>query len=108
MWGDAATEYAHYCKHVTGLIRQYAKHSVTTLLDIGCGGGKNVLNLKREFQVTGLDLSSVMLAQAKQLNPDCTFVQGDMRTFRLDRTFDAVLVDDAISTGRDYRDVSAE
>ncbi len=38
-----------------------------------------------------------MLAQAKELNPECTFVQGDMRTFRLDKTFDAVLVDDAIS-----------
>jgi len=22
MWGDAATEYAHYCQHVTGLIGQ--------------------------------------------------------------------------------------
>ncbi len=38
-----------------------------------------------------------MLAQARQLNPDCMFVQGDMRTFRLGRTFDAVLMDDAIS-----------
>ncbi len=38
-----------------------------------------------------------MLAQAQALNPDCTFVQGDMRTCRLNRTFDAVLMDDAIS-----------
>ena len=97
MWGDAATEYAHYGQHINGLIRQYAKRPVATLLDIGCGGGKNVLNLKREFNVTGLDLSSAMLAQAKELNPDCTFVQGDMRTFRLGRAFDAVLMDDAIS-----------
>jgi SAM-dependent methyltransferase len=97
MWGDAVTEYAHYCRHVTGLIRQYAKLPATTLLDIGCGGGKNVLNLKREFNVTGLDLSPAMLAQAKKLNPGCTFVQGDMRTFRLGRAFDAVLMDDAIS-----------
>jgi trans-aconitate methyltransferase len=67
------------------------------LLDIGCGGGKNVLNLKRQFAVTGVDLSSAMLAQAKELNPECMFVQGDMRTFRLDRTFDAVLMDDALS-----------
>lgn len=97
MWGDASAEYAHYCRHVTDLIRQHAKHPACTLLDIGCGGGKNVLNLKRQFNVTGVDLSSVMLAQAKELNPECTFIQGDMRTFRLDRTFDAVLMDDAIS-----------
>jgi len=97
MWGDAATEYAHYCRHVTGLIRQYAKLPADSLLNIGCGGGKNVLNLKRELSVTGLDLSPAMLAQAKELNPGCTFVQGDMRTFRLGRSFDAVLMDDAIS-----------
>jgi cyclopropane fatty-acyl-phospholipid synthase-like methyltransferase len=39
------------------------------LLDIGCGGGKNVLNLNQDFDVTGLDLSPVMLAQSKELNP---------------------------------------
>lgn len=97
MWGDATTEYAHYCQHVTSLIRRYAKHPAVTLLDIGCGGGKNILNLKQKFNVTGVDLSSTMLEQAKDLNPECMFVQGDMRTIRLDRTFDAVLMDDAIS-----------
>jgi len=97
MWGDAATEYAHYCQHVSGLIRKYARRPAATLLDIGCGGGKNVLNLNRDFEVTGLDLSPAMLAQAKELNPGCTFVQGDMRTFRLGQAFDAVLMDDAIS-----------
>jgi SAM-dependent methyltransferase len=97
MWGDAATEYAHYCDHVTALIRRYTQRPVSTLLDIGCGGGKNVLNLKRSFRVTGLDLSPTMLAQAQELNPDCRFVHRDMRTFRLNETFDAVLMDDAIS-----------
>ncbi len=97
MWGDAADEYAHYCRHVTGLIEQHAEHPAGTLLDIGCGGGKNVLNLKRKFNVTGVDLSPTMLAQAGALNPESTFVHGDMRTFRLGRTFDAVLMDDAIS-----------
>jgi len=80
MWGDAATEYAHYCQHVTGLIRQHVKRPAATLLDIGGGGGKNVLNLSRDFDVTGLDLSPAMLAQAKELNPGCTFSQGDITT----------------------------
>jgi len=97
MWGDASTEYAHYCRHVIELIRQHTKRPTITLLDIGCGGGKNVSNLKSLFKVTGVDLSSVMLAQAKELNPECTFIQGDMRTFSLGRTFDAALMDDAIS-----------
>lgn len=97
MWGDVADEYAHYCRHVAGLIERHATHPVRTLLDIGCGGGKNVFNLKGTFSVTGVDLSPAMLAQASVLNPESTFVLGDMRTFRLDRTFDAVLMDDAIS-----------
>lgn len=97
LWGDASTEYAQYCEHVASLVRQYAVRPASTLLDIGCGGGKNAFNLKSAFSVTGLDLSPAMLAQATALNPDCTFVQGDMRTFRLGRTFDAVLMDDALS-----------
>ncbi len=96
VWGDAA-DYADYCRHVTGLIRQHAGRRVSTLLDIGCGGGKNILNLKKEYTVTGMDLSPVMLAQAKQLNPECAFFQGDMRSFSHDQTFDAILMDDAIS-----------
>jgi len=46
MWGDAADEYAHYCRHVAGLIERHAGRPAGTLLDIGCGGGKNVFNLK--------------------------------------------------------------
>ena len=97
MWGDAAGEYAHYCRHVAGLIERHAERPAGTLLDIGCGGGKNVFNLKGRFRITGVDLSPTMLAQARGLNPESAFVHGDMRTFRLGRTFDAVLMDDAIS-----------
>lgn len=97
LWGDATEEYADYCQHVTAQIRRYAQRPVNNLLDLGCGGGKNVLNLKQAFEVTGLDLSPTMLAQAKHLNPECVFVEGDMRSCRLGRTFDAVLMDDAIS-----------
>jgi hypothetical protein len=37
-----------------------------------------------------------MLATSQRLNPGCTHRQGDMRTLRLGRLFDAVLVHDAI------------
>ncbi len=96
IWGNPE-EYADYGNHVTHVIRERAEIPVNSLLDIGCGGGKNVFNLKRSYSVTGLDLSPRMLELARQLNPECEFLQGDMRTFDLDRTFDAVLLDDAIS-----------
>ncbi|MRR11949.1 class I SAM-dependent methyltransferase, partial [bacterium] len=97
LWGDATVEYARYCEHIAGLIRRYALRPARTLLNIGCGGGKNLLNLRKDFLVTGLDLSPEMIAQARALNPGCEIVQGDMRSFALGRTFDAVVMDDAIS-----------
>jgi hypothetical protein len=37
-----------------------------------------------------------MLAVSRSLNPDCEHIPGDMRTLRLERTFDAVFIHDAI------------
>jgi len=96
IWGSPE-DYADYCNHVTHVIREHADIPICSLLDIGCGGGKNVFNLKRNYHVTGLDLSPRMLELARQLNPECEFLHGDMRTFDLGRAFDAVLLDDAIT-----------
>lgn len=47
--------------------------------DLGCGPGHVSRYLRdRGVDVTGLDLTEGMLAQARRLNPDITFVQGDM------------------------------
>jgi hypothetical protein len=37
-----------------------------------------------------------MLAVSRSLNPECEHVEGDMRTIRLGRTFDAVFIHDAV------------
>jgi SAM-dependent methyltransferase len=67
-----------------------------TILELGSGGGSNAVHLKDRFTLTLTDLSGEMLAVSKQLNPECEHIEGDMRTLRLGRTFDAVLVHDAI------------
>lgn len=68
-----------------------------SLLELGCGGGNNAHYLKRTFpDVVLSDLSADMLAVSRALNPECEHVQGDMRTLRLGREFDAVFVHDAI------------
>jgi ubiquinone/menaquinone biosynthesis C-methylase UbiE len=107
LWGDHAGEYARYCEHVAGLIGRHARRPVRTLLDISCGGGKNAYNLKRRYQVTGLDMSPAMLDLAAALNPDCEFIEGDMRDFSLGRKFDAILMDDGISHMATRSDLSA-
>jgi SAM-dependent methyltransferase len=67
-----------------------------TVLELGSGGGNNAFHLKHHFDLTLTDLSDEMLAVSRSINPECEHVQGDMRTLRLGRTFDAVFVHDAV------------
>jgi hypothetical protein len=68
-----------------------------TLLELGSGGGNNASFLKARFAMTLVEPSPGMLANSRALNPECEHVQGDMRTVRLSRQFDAVFVHDAIT-----------
>jgi SAM-dependent methyltransferase len=68
-----------------------------TLLELGAGAGNNASFMKQRFRCTLTDLSAEMLDLSRQLNPDCEHIQGDMRTLRLGRVFDAVLIHDAIA-----------
>jgi SAM-dependent methyltransferase len=69
---------------------------VREVLELGSGGGHNAVHLKSSFAMTLVDLSEEMLDVSRRLNPDCVHRQGDMRTLRLGRTFDAVFVHDAV------------
>jgi trans-aconitate methyltransferase len=83
--------------------------TVETLLELGAGAGNNASHLKRRFRCTLTDLSEPMLALSRDLNPDCEHVRGDMRSLRLGRTFDTVLVHDAVvymTTEEDLRAVA--
>lgn len=76
-----------------------------TLLELGSGGGNNASHLKAYFRMTLVDLSPEMLALSRRLNPECAHVQGDMRSVRLGRRFDAVFVHDAIMYMTTERDL---
>jgi len=67
-----------------------------TLLELGSGAGHNALHLKRNFECTLSDVSPSMLGLSRTLNPECAHFEGDLRTLRLDRRFDAVLLHDSI------------
>src|SRR5262249_61544202 len=67
------------------------------VLDLGSGGGCVALHLSRAgLDLTLLDRSAPMLAASRELNPGLPHLQGDMRTVRLGRAFDAVLAHDAV------------
>lgn len=64
---------------------------VRTLCDVACGTGVHLAEwARRGVDVTGVDLSSEMLAVARGRLPDAELVESDMREFRLGREFDLV------------------
>jgi SAM-dependent methyltransferase len=90
-------DYADEAAFFLPLLSEITARQPAAMLELGSGGGHNALHMKAAFSsVTLVDLSAQMLAMSRLLNPDCEHAQGDMRTVRLGRTFDAVFVHDAI------------
>jgi SAM-dependent methyltransferase len=87
-------EYAAEAAYLAGVFR--AAPGVRDVLDLGSGGGHVAAHLRGPLSLTLVDLSGQMLTVSRRLNPGCPHIQGDMRTIRLGRMFDAVLVHDAI------------
>ncbi|MBZ0267406.1 class I SAM-dependent methyltransferase [bacterium] len=67
--------------------------SARRILDVACGTGEHALHLRRRcgYAVDGVDLDGELLARAAVKNPEGRFVRGDMTTFDLGGTYDAVL-----------------
>ncbi|MBN2432411.1 MAG: class I SAM-dependent methyltransferase [Acidobacteria bacterium] len=100
---DYAAEAAHW-RTVLRAALGGGRHHV---LELGAGGGHNFSHLTADFQATAVDLSPAMLALCRQLNPEVECLPGDMRTIRLNRTFDAVLIHDAIGYMLSETDLAA-
>jgi ubiquinone/menaquinone biosynthesis C-methylase UbiE len=90
------SEYEHEVMIYVDLIKRTASVPPRTLLHLGSGAGGHDTIFKRHFSVTGVDLSVGMLNKARQAHPDIEYIEGDMRTIRLDRQFDAVAIPDSI------------
>jgi trans-aconitate methyltransferase len=67
------------------------------ILDLGCGTGHLTGKIaESDADVTGLDSSTSMIAQARQNFPRLKFVLADARDFRFDEPFDAVFSNAAL------------
>ena len=91
-----AANYANEAGYWRDTLRSKLGPGRHELLELGVGGGNNLSHLTKDFKAVAADLSPEMVEQARKLNPDVEFHVGDMRTIRLGRTFDAVLIHDAI------------
>ena len=96
LWEDLE-DYRNESERFAELIKLHTKIKAATILDMGCGGGKNAYYLKKHFQLTGIDISEPMLKNARELNPDCEFLTGDMRNLDLKRQYDSVFINDSIT-----------
>jgi ubiquinone/menaquinone biosynthesis C-methylase UbiE len=75
------------------LIVQHYQGRPNKVLDIGCGTGIHALNLaKKDYSVTGIDLSSEMISIANNHKVEnCEFQIGDARSFSLKNRYDIIL-----------------
>jgi SAM-dependent methyltransferase len=89
-------DYAEETEDFLARVRGHGIEEGGTLLELGSGGGSFASHLKRRFQLTLTDRSPAMLAINRAVNPECEHLLGDMRTLRLDRRFDVVLIHDAV------------
>jgi SAM-dependent methyltransferase len=92
-------DYASEAQFIHQLIQSYAP-ATASILELGCGTGKHAILLSEKgYKLCGIDQSSEMLKQANQRllqlpksqAANLEFLPGDIRTVRVDRTFDAVI-----------------
>ena len=80
--------------YLVSLLSRYSS-GASSLLNLGCGTGRHdLLFSQRGYKVTGVDLSREMLEiardQAQEAKQTVDLFQGDARSIRLEKRFDAV------------------
>jgi SAM-dependent methyltransferase len=94
----ADKDYEAECDLIEEAFARHRPTEVRSLLDLGCGSGGHLLPLaRRGYEVAGVDLSPGMLDVARRKVADAGLPgvdlhQGDLRSVRLGRTFDAALL----------------
>ncbi|WP_017721974.1 class I SAM-dependent DNA methyltransferase [Kamptonema formosum] len=92
-------DYAGEAHYVSKLLQAHAP-AAQSILELGCGTGAHAALLaEKGYEVCGVDMSAEMLERANkrlqalpaQQASKLQFHQGDIRTFRLIRQFDAVI-----------------
>jgi SAM-dependent methyltransferase len=109
-WWPLFSPPEHYGEEAADLLQRLgplATSGTPTLLELGSGGGSLASHLGAHFRLTLTDRSPGMLAVSRALNHDAEHIPGDMRTLRLGRRFDVVLVHDAIMYAADEASVRA-
>jgi SAM-dependent methyltransferase len=87
-----AAEASVHLRLIDDALGQPAKN----ILELGSGGGLLAKEIEADRTIVLTDISPEMLEQSRKINPEREHILGDMRSLRLGRTFDAVLLHDAV------------
>ncbi|MHB1317158.1 MAG: class I SAM-dependent methyltransferase [Anaerolineae bacterium] len=71
------------------VVRQVA--SGGRLLELGCGDGRLLALLARDFEVTGIDISEFAIARARRRIPEANLLVGDVAVCTQDCRYEVVL-----------------
>lgn len=89
------------------LIEKYYKFFVPKglrVIELGCGRGDLLAALSPSYGV-GIDLSDVMIEQARSHHPELSFYQGDAHAFRCEDKFDVIILSDLLNDVWDVQSI---
>ena len=79
-------------ENVHGEVDFVMRYAPGSVLDAGCGTGRVARELaRRGVDVVGVDLDPDMLVTSRRRSPDLQWVQADLASFDLGRTFDVAV-----------------
>jgi ubiquinone/menaquinone biosynthesis C-methylase UbiE len=86
----AAKEYEKEAERIIDLIAKYKRSAGNELLDVGCGTGRHLQYFTNTFSCTGADCSEEILTVARKNVSNVEFIQADMVTMDLQRSYDVI------------------
>lgn len=91
IYNSLGKDYSKEANKAHKIIQKYGKSGGKSMLDVGCGTGHHVGLLREYYQIEGLDLDQNILAVARKKYPKIPFHKGDMKNFKLNKKFDAII-----------------
>ena len=72
------------------LISTYGPANPATLLDLGCGTGRDLAHTAAHLTTVGVDLQPAMIDHGRRTRPHLDLRVDDLRTARLGTSFDVI------------------
>ncbi|MFB6246763.1 MAG: class I SAM-dependent methyltransferase [Candidatus Pacearchaeota archaeon] len=82
--------YKQESQKLAKILEKTLKTAGKEILEVACGTGEHIKYLKNRFKFTGIDLDKNMLKIARNKNPQVHFKVADMKSFSMNKKFDAI------------------